>query len=91
MNATGQCHHPDLHFDLHHVSLADSNTHYLELKAKCNVCGARMIFQGEGLPFGCTPKHPTLAIDGGEINIPMRGEGEEPTGSQISMIGSVST
>jgi hypothetical protein len=87
MSASGQCHHPNVHFDLNHVCLGDSNTHYLELKARCTVCGCRMIFQGEGLPFGCSPKVPTIAIDGSELNIPMRGEDEQPTGSQLGFTG----
>lgn len=81
MSASTQCHHPDLHFDLHHVHLLDSNVHYLDIKARCTVCGARMLFQG--CPMGVTPKHPTMSLDGGEIHLPMFGEGEQPTGKQI--------
>ena len=85
MTGTKQCHHPELHIDLNHVCLVDSNTHYLEIKARCKVCGVRMQFQGA--PLGLSPSQPTMALDGLEITIPMRGEGEEPAGMQISIIG----
>lgn len=87
MGASQQCPHPDLHFHLHHVHLADSNVHYLEIKATCNICSAPMLFRG--MPLGMTPAHPTMALDGSEARLPMIGEGEEPIGKLFGFVGEV--
>jgi hypothetical protein len=78
VTASSKCHHPDLHFHLNHVCMADTNVHYLEVTAKCNVCDAPMLFRG--CPLGLTPAHPTASLGGDEIRLPMIAEGEEPTG-----------
>lgn len=78
--ASSVCPHSDLHIHVDHVHLADSNTAYLDITAKCNICGAPMAFQG--CPLGVSPKQPTMALDGSVIHIPMRAAGEEPTGRQ---------
>ena len=83
---SGQCPHPDVHINLNHQMMGDSNVHYLEITAHCNVCNAQMAFRG--LPFGVSPNHPTMAIDGSEVILPFTGVGEEPAGSLISVTGS---
>lgn len=84
MNATSQCHHPDVHIHVNHHRSGDSNTQYLEITARCTVCDVAMAFQG--CPFGLSPWQPTMAPDGSEIRIPMRGAGEKPEGSQIEAL-----
>lgn len=88
MSGSTQCPHTDLHFNLHHVSLGDSNIHYLEIKATCKICDKPMVFRG--LPLGMTPNHPTGELGGYEARLPFIGEGEEPAGVLISFIGKVS-
>lgn len=85
MSASTQCPHSDLHFEIHHQGFDDSSIHYLEIKASCKTCGKRMIFRGA--PFGLTPAHPTMAIDGSEMRLPFLGEGEELTGKVIGFVG----
>lgn len=85
MSASQQCHHPDLHFDSNHVSMGDSNVHYLEIKARCRVCDVPMVFRG--LPLGLSPHQPTMQIDGQEVRLPMLGKGEEPEGTLIGFTG----
>jgi len=85
MSASSQCHHPDLHFDLHHQGFHDTNIHYLEIKARCTVCGVPMKFRG--CPLGVTPAHPTMALDGSEIRVPFTGENEEYDGKSIGFVG----
>lgn len=89
MSASNQCHHPDLHFDLNHVNLADSSVHYLEIKARCKVCERPMVFRG--LPLGLSPNQPTGELGGYEARLPMIGEDEEPSGNLIGFVGSVSS
>lgn len=83
---SGQCPHPDIHIDLNHQMMEDSNVHYLEVKARCKICGTEMEFRGA--PFGVSHNHPTMAIDGSEMILPFLGKGEEPAGSLISFTGS---
>lgn len=85
MTASTQCPHSDLHFDLNHVHLADSNVHYLEVKARCNICEKQMVFRG--LPLGLSPAQPTGSLGGDEVRLPFIGQDEEPTGSQIGFVG----
>ena len=81
MSASGQCPHPDVHIDLNHARCGDSNTHHLEIKILCKVCRASMAFPCRDM--GLSPNHPATSPDGLEIRLPFRGEGEEPTGSQL--------
>ncbi len=82
---SAQCPHPDVHIELNHQMMADSNVHYLEVKVRCRICEAPMAFRG--LPFGVSPHHPTMAIDGSEITLPFLGAGEEPAGKLIGFVG----
>lgn len=82
MSASATCPHSDLHFE-HRVNLmVDSNVHSLDLRVRCNICGARMHLS-RGLPMGATSHGPTRSIDDtGDtlgILIPFIAEGEEPT------------
>lgn len=82
---SAQCPHPDVHIDLNHQMMGDSNIHYLEVKVRCQVCNAPMIFRG--MPFGVSPDRPTMAVDGTEVILPFLGEGEKPAGKMIGFIG----
>lgn len=84
---SSQCPHPDLHFTLNHVHLEDSNVHYLEITATCNICSSPMAFRG--MPLGLSPGHPTMALDGSEAILPFLGAGEEPAGKLIGLVGRV--
>ncbi len=85
MNASTQCPHSDLHFDLNHVGLADTNVHYLEIKARCKICEKPMVFRG--LPLGLTPYHPTGEVGGFEARLPFLAEGEELSGNIVGFTG----
>lgn len=85
MSASSRCPHSDVHFNLNHVCLGDTNVHYVELKGECKICGKGIRFRGA--PFGLTPTHPTMAVDGSEIVIPFLGDGEEPEGTLIGFTG----
>ncbi|MCG8595652.1 MAG: hypothetical protein MI785_14990 [Kiloniellales bacterium] len=87
MSATSQCPQSDLHFDIRHVRMEDSNIHYLEVKARCKICGSPMVFRG--LPLRVSPEQPTGELGGYEARLPMLGEGEEPSGSLIGFVGPV--
>jgi len=81
----GQCPHAEMHFNLNHVHLADSNIHYLEITGRCNTCQKAIAFRGA--PLGLTPDHPTMALDGSEIRLPFLCGDEDPGGSQIGFVG----
>jgi len=81
MSGSTQCPHSEVHFNLKVVNLADSNIHYLEITGRCKVCDKALAFRG--CPFGVTPAHPTMAIDGSEITIPFLCEDEEPSGKLL--------
>jgi hypothetical protein len=87
MNASAQCPHIDLQFDLVHNAMEDSNLHYLEVKATCKTCKKPMCFRGA--PLGVSPNHPTMSIGGDEMRLPFLGEGESLVGQAIGF--SVST
>ena len=48
---------------------------YLEIKSKCNICGAKMVFIG--LPVGMSPHQPMGDLLGHEARLPIIAEGEE--------------
>ena len=39
------------------------------------------------MPFGCTPAHPTMAIDGSDANLPFMVGDEEFDGKAIGFVG----
>lgn len=84
MSATTQCPHSDLHFHLNNACIGDTNIHYLEITARCNICQADMEFRG--MPWGSSPHQPTMSPDGKEARIPFTGAGEEVTGKPIAAI-----
>jgi hypothetical protein len=84
MSGSSQCPHSDLHFDIKHIHLQDSNVAYVEMKARCTICQKPMVFRG--LPLGLSPNQPTGELDGHEVRLPIIGEGEEPTGNQIGFV-----
>lgn len=79
MSASARCRHSDLHFDIHHTGMSDSNVGSVRLAAKCNICGARMRLS-RGLPMGASSQHPTIDPDTGGLGImfPVIAEGEDP-------------
>ena len=77
---SAQCPHSDLHFHLNNASFGNTNLHYLEVTAKCTICGTSMVFRG---PTGIGPDQPACSLDGKEIRLPFLGEGEELTGKPI--------
>lgn len=78
MSGSSQCPHSDLHFHLNNAYFGDTNIHYLEIKAHCNICKAPMVFRG--LPAGLSPEHPTASIDGQEAVLPFLAADEDLTG-----------
>jgi hypothetical protein len=87
MSGSTQCPHSDIGWHLSHVAFHDATIHYLEIKGVCNVCEAAVTFRG--LPFGMTPAHPTMAVDGSEVTLPFMLGDEEPAGNVIGFVGSV--
>ena len=87
MSATTQCPHSYLHFHLNNACFGGTNLHYLELTARCQICGCDMVFPG--WPMGSSPDHPAISPDGKELRIPFLGEGEERTGAPVGFSISV--
>lgn len=87
MNASTQCPHSDLHFEIRNVGFSDTNLHYLEIKARCKICELPMVFRG--LPLGLTPAHPTGELGGQEARLPFLADGEEMTGKVAGFVGRV--
>lgn len=87
MSASARCPHADLHYHLNNARFGDTNLHYLELTAKCNTCGADMVFRG---PVGMSPHHPARSLDGKTIALPFLAEDEElegrPIGFSVDMV-----
>lgn len=81
VGASTQCPHSDLHFHLNNSSFGDTNLHYLEITAKCSICGADMVFRG--VPAGMSPEQPAASLDGKELRLPFLGENEELVGKPI--------
>lgn len=52
----------------------DSNIKYLEVKARCNVCGRPAQFRGTTV--GLSPTEPTIGLDGEEAIFPFLFAGE---------------
>lgn len=81
MSGSTQCPHSDLHYSLHHVGLADTNLHYLEITGHCKICEKKLMFRGA--PMGMSLEQPCISPDGQEIRLPFLCEGEEIQGNQI--------
>jgi hypothetical protein len=77
---SAQCPHSDLHFNLNNAAFGNTNLHYLEITAKCTICGTSMVFCG---PTGMGPDQPACSLDGKEIRLPFLAEGEELVGKPI--------
>lgn len=83
MTDTGesQCPHLEYHFNVRVARIEDSNIKYAEVSGKCLNCGGTARFRG--MPFGCTPAQPTMAIDGSDANLPFLIGDEEYDGKAI--------
>lgn len=68
------CVHGDVHIELNHQMMGETNVHCLEIQATCNGCGQRMIFRG--MPFGEATDRPTMSMDGVSIMLPFLPEGQ---------------
>lgn len=82
--ASSQCPHSDLHFHLNNAHFGNTNLHYLEIKARCNICGVDMVFQG--VPVGMVPDRPAASADGKELRLPFLAEGEELVGKPVGFL-----
>lgn len=80
MSASTQCPHSDLHLNINNAGFGDTNLHYLEITARCKICGKRAAFRG---PMGMMPDQPAVAPDGSEIRVPFIFEGEQLTGKPM--------
>lgn len=81
MSASARCPHVDVHIHVNCAHVGDSNTKYLEITARCKTCDVPMVFPCGNA--GSSPMFPAVNVDGSEIRVPMRAEGEEPEGSQL--------
>lgn len=87
MSASSQCPHSDNYAKVSVANISDSNIHYAEVEITCNICGAKARFRG--MPIGCTPAHPTMALDGSNVNLPFTFGDEEYDGKAIGIVGTV--
>lgn len=85
MSASAQCPHSDVHCHFNLATFEDTNIRYLEVTGRCNVCQAPMRFRGA--PLGVTPAHPTMALDGSEVRLPMMFGDEEYDGKAAGFVG----
>ncbi len=81
VGASSQCPHSDLHFTLNNSGFGDTNLHYLEITARCKICGADIVWRGVSMGMG--PDRPGISPDGKELRLPFLAEGEELTGRPI--------
>lgn len=77
-----ECKHQDLHFHLNNAMFGNTNLHYLELTAHCNLCKAKMQFRGK---LGVSPDEPRVSAGGYEVLIPFLAEGEKLTGNPATL------
>lgn len=81
----GQCPHLEFSFHIRVARIADTNIKYAEVTGHCVNCNGIARFRG--MNFGCTPEHPTMAIDGSEANLPFMVGEEEYDGKAIGFVG----
>jgi len=75
------CPHEDLDITVNNQGFSDTNVHYLEIRATCKICQQAMRFRG--MPYGVSPHHPTMSIDGVEVRLPFLPDGEQLSGKVI--------
>lgn len=80
-----QCPHLEFSFHIAVARIEDTNIKYAEVTGRCVNCGG--IARFHGMPFGCTPAHPTMAIDGSDANLPFMVGDEEYDGKAIGFVG----
>lgn len=83
--ASDQCPHSDLHYTLNLALFGNTNIRYLEITGVCKICDAPMRFRG--MPFGLSPMHPTMAIDGSDVSLPVMFGDEEYDGKAMGFVG----
>lgn len=81
----GECPHLEYQFDVRVARMEDTNIKYAEVSGRCLNCGDAARFRG--MHIGCTPAHPTMALDGSEANLPFTVGDEEYDGKAIGFVG----
>lgn len=82
----GQCPHLEFAFNIRVARMEDTNIKYAEVAGRCLNCDGIARFRG--MHFGCTPAHPTMAIDGSDANLPFLVGDEEYDGKAMGFVGS---
>lgn len=78
--ASSRCPHSQVHFHLNDASFGNTNLHYLEIRARCEICGEAVKFFG---PIGMGPTQPMVSLDGEEVRIPFLFGDEQLTGKPV--------
>jgi hypothetical protein len=81
----GQCPHLEFSFNIRVARMEDTNIKYAEVTGRCLNCDGIARFRG--MNFGCTPAHPTMAIDGSDANLPFLVGDEEYDGKAMGFVG----
>lgn len=85
MSDDSQCPHLEYSFNIRVARIEDTNIKYAEVTGRCVNCD--QIARFRGMPFGCTPAHPTMAIDGSDANLPFTIGEEEYDGKAMGFVG----
>lgn len=85
MSASSQCPHTDFAFCINVSRFEDTNIKYAEITGRCTLCDKPATFRG--MLFGCTPAHPTMAIDGSNASLPFMVGDEEYDGKSMGFVG----
>lgn len=80
-----QCPHLEFSFHIRVARITDTNIKHAEVTGRCVNCDGIAHFRG--MHFGCTPEHPTMAIDGSEANLPFTVGDEEYDGKATGFVG----
>lgn len=81
----GQCPHLEFAFNIRVARMEDTNIKYAEVTGRCVNCDGIARFRG--MHLGCTPAHPTMALDGSEANLPFVVGDEEYDGKAMGFVG----
>lgn len=82
---SSQCPHTDHHYEINMACFGNTNIRYLEIKGRCTICDAPIRFRG--LPMGLSPMHPTMALDGSDVALPIMHGDEEYDGKAMGFVG----
>lgn len=85
MSATARCPHFNFSANVKVARIEDTNIKYADITIICTDCGQPAVFRG--MPFGSTPHHPTMRIDGQEVTLPFMVGDEEYDGKAIGFVG----